>query len=122
MKELREKPLFSWMRGRSSGPQLVSTKEVKAFIFSFPQKGRHEKGDCMNRKFGMAFCLLSVVTTLGLSLAVVQKAIADSCSGCSDSFNTVAWDSTPTAINAAGDGTFSFNQIVRWWYQEPRNQ
>jgi len=65
--------------------------------------------------------VLPVLSTIGLCVAVVGKAVADSCSGCGAS-NYLSWDANPGSADANIDGGFSLNQVLRWGFDEPRNQ
>jgi len=65
----------------------------------------------------MSVVALVLAVTLGLSVATVGKAIADSCSGCG-CCNAVWWTTatSPTTVTAAGDKSFSFSQVVNWTF------
>jgi len=70
-------------------------------------------GSAMKRFGTVLTVVLPVVVALGLSIAVVGKAIADSCTGCA-CCNYLYWNSSPTSDDADSNGDFSFSQVVNW--------
>lgn len=73
----------------------------------------------MRKKLAVLGVVLAVAVTLGLSVATVGKAIADSCSGCG-CCNAVSWSAatSPTTVTAESDGDFSFSQTFNWTFDE----
>ncbi len=68
----------------------------------------------------MSVVALVLAVTLGLSVATVGKAIADSCSGCG-CCNAIYWDGAtdPATVYADGDGHFTFSEVVNWTFDSP---
>lgn len=66
----------------------------------------------MRKNLSVFGLVLAVVVTLGLSVATVGKAIADSCSACG-CCNAIYWTSLPPSVDAP-DGEFSFTMVLNW--------